>query len=79
MSEIVLCRQVTRLLPDGNREPFGYVSAIGVPMPKNRMLILVVAIAVSSTFAQDQTPSTSEKHQIVVETNLYAVASVLKN
>jgi hypothetical protein len=38
-------------------------------MPKNHMLILVVAVAVSSTFAQDQTPSSSEKHQIVVETN----------
>jgi hypothetical protein len=38
-------------------------------MPKNYMLILVVAVAVSSTFAQDQTPSSSEKHQIVVETN----------
>lgn len=39
-------------------------------MPTNRMLILVVAVAVSSTalFAQDQTPSSSEKHKVVVET-----------
>jgi hypothetical protein len=39
-------------------------------MPKNHMLILMV-VAVSSTtlFAQDQTPSSSEKHRIVVETD----------
>ncbi len=40
-------------------------------MPKNHMLILVVAVAVSSSilFAQDQTPNSSEKHRIVVETD----------
>ncbi len=40
-------------------------------MPKNHTLILVVAGAVSSIalFAQDQTPGSGEKHQIVVETN----------
>jgi hypothetical protein len=40
-------------------------------MPKNQMLILVVAVAVSSTavFAQDQTPSSSENHSIVVESD----------
>ncbi len=40
-------------------------------MPKNHMLILVVAVAVSSPalFAQDETPSSSEKHKIVVETD----------
>ena len=40
-------------------------------MPKNHTLILVVAVAVSSTtlFAQEQTPSSSEKHRIVVDTD----------
>jgi hypothetical protein len=40
-------------------------------MPKSHLLILVVAVAVSSTavFAQDETPSSSEKHKIVVETD----------
>ena len=36
------------------------------------MLILVVAVAQTSSttlFAQDQTPSSSEKHRIVVETD----------
>jgi hypothetical protein len=40
-------------------------------MPKNHMLILVVTVGVSSTalFAQDQPPSSNEKHEIVVETD----------
>jgi hypothetical protein len=40
-------------------------------MPKNHMLILVVAVAVSSTalFSQDQTPSSGDNHKIVVETD----------
>ncbi|MGA8489378.1 MAG: hypothetical protein WB711_03085 [Terriglobales bacterium] len=40
-------------------------------MPKNHTLILVIAVAVSSTalFAQDQTPSSGEKHKIAVETD----------
>jgi hypothetical protein len=40
-------------------------------MPKNHMLILVVAVVVSPTvlLAQDQTRSSSEKHKIVVETD----------
>jgi hypothetical protein len=40
-------------------------------MPRNHTLILVAAFAVSSTalVAQDQTPSSGEKHGIVVETN----------
>jgi hypothetical protein len=39
-------------------------------MRKNHTLVLMV-IAVSSTtlFAQDQTPSSSEKHRIVLETD----------
>jgi hypothetical protein len=38
---------------------------------QNPMLILVVAVAALSTtlFAQDQAPSSSEKHRIVVETD----------
>ncbi len=50
-------------------------------MPINRMLILMAAVAVSSTtlFAQDQTPGSNEKHGIVVETGSGAMASVLRH